>query len=125
MEEICKSQNPLTTTPAKQASLLEAFLMESMRTNCFQSTAVHRTALRPFKFSGGYTIPEGESVQFYQEKIHFDEARYPEAEMFNPSRFHGSRRAVTDVGMEWPFWGVGKNAWYVSLVLEDIRRNRS
>ena len=94
-----------------QTTLLDGFLMESMRTNCFQSTAVHRTALRPFTFSDGYTIPEGESVQFYQEKVHFDVNRYHEPGTFDPRRYGGNRRAATDVSMEWPFWGVGKNAW--------------
>ncbi len=98
-----------------QTPLLESFLMESMRIHCFQSTAAHRTALKPFAFSGGYTIPAGESVQFYQEKTHFDENRYHEPKIFNPCRYCDSGRVATDVSKEWPFWGVGKNAWYVNI----------
>lgn len=35
---------------------LEGFIMESMRIYCFQSTAVHCTALRPLTFSDGNTL---------------------------------------------------------------------
>ncbi|PTB35059.1 uncharacterized protein TrAFT101_006408 [Trichoderma asperellum] len=110
IDEIQGSQIMPSTSRTKQTSLLEGVLMESMRTHCFQATAVHRTAIRPFTFSDGYTVPAGESVQFYQAGVHFDEKRYSEPETFDPTRFQGGLRSVTDVGMEWPFWGVGKNS---------------
>lgn len=85
--------------------------MESMRLHCFQSTAIHRKAIIPFTFSDGYTIPAGQSVQFYQERVYLDENRYGQSTIFDPRRYKGSSRSVTDVGMEWPFWGAGRNAW--------------
>lgn len=87
--------------------------MESMRTHCGQVTAVHRTAVKPFTFSDGYTVPAGQSVQFYQAGMHSSEQYYTRPDTFDPGRFQGGNRSVTDVGMEWPFWGVGKFAWYV------------
>jgi len=90
---------------------MEGVLMESMRSHCGQATAVHRTAIQPFVFSDGYTIPPGQSVQFYQGGVHFDEEKYASPEKFDPGRFEGGLRSVTDIGMDWPFWGVGKNAW--------------
>lgn len=115
IDEIQGSQILPSTSRTKQTSLLEGVLMESMRTHCFQATAVHRTAIRPFTFSDGYTVPAGESVQFYQAGVHFDEKRYSEPDTFDPTRFQGGLRSVTDVGMEWPFWGVGKNSWCVVI----------
>jgi cytochrome P450 len=110
-QEISASPISPSSTTIDPTPVLEGFLMESMRTNSFQSTAVHRTALEPFTFSDGYTIPQGESVQFNQEKVHFDAKRYERPNEFDPCRYRNSRRAATDIGMEWPFWGVGKFAW--------------
>lgn len=91
--------------------LLDAFLMESMRTNSFQSTAVHRTAIKPFTFSDGYTVPAGHSVGFHQERVFLDPETYPDPGSFLPERHMQSSRASTEVGPQWPFWGAGKNAW--------------
>lgn len=90
---------------------MEGVLMESMRLHCFQSTGIHRKALSRFTFSGGYTIPAGQSVQFYQEGVLQNESHYAQATTFNPQRYRGSSRSTTDVGVEWPFWGAGRNAW--------------
>jgi cytochrome P450 len=87
--------------------------MESFRTHCFQLTATHRAAVSDFAFSDGYVVPAGQSVQFYQAGIHLDQERYKDAERFDPERFRGSVKSATDIGMEWPFWGAGKNSWYV------------
>lgn len=107
--EAAPSPPPVSTT-AKDC-LMEGVLIESMRLHCFQSTAIHRKAIKPFTFSDGYTIPANQSVQFYQERVHLDEQRYDQPTAFNPRRYKNSSRSVTDVGMDWPFWGVGRNAW--------------
>ncbi|KAI9660713.1 MAG: hypothetical protein M1821_010065 [Bathelium mastoideum] len=91
--------------------LLESFLVESIRTHCFLSTVIHRVPLKPFTFSDGYSVPKGEIVEFYQHRVMNDDAIYPNAGSFNPSRFKGTGRAATDMGMEWPFWGNSKLAW--------------
>jgi cytochrome P450 len=111
LEEIeAAPSTPPTSTTANDC-LMEGVLMESMRLHCFQSTAIHRKAISPFTFSDGYTIPAGQSVQFYQERVHLDENRYAQSTIFDPQRYYGSSRSVTDVGMKWPFWGAGRNAW--------------
>lgn len=125
IKEIQQSQITPSTSGPRQASLLEGVLMESMRMHCGQTTAVHRTAVQPFTFSDGYTVPAGQSVQFYQAGVHFDEKRYNQPEKFDPTRFQGGLRSVTDIGMEWPFWGVGKNSWYVIINLQGIVYNGS
>ena len=71
IQDMKNSQASSLKSRGAQTSLLEGFLMESMRFYCFQSTAVHRIALKPFTFSGGFTVPAGESIQFYQEKNAF------------------------------------------------------
>lgn len=120
MEEVRQSESTPQTSGPRQTSLLEAVLMESMRTHCGQATAVHRTAVQPFTFSDGYTVPAGQSVQFYQGGVHYDEKRYDRPETFDPTRFQGGLRSATDISMEWPFWGVGKNSWYVFMNLQDF-----
>lgn len=117
IEDVGRSSVSAETTLAAQPPLLDGFLMESMRTNCFQSTAVHRTALIPFRFSDGHAVPQGESVQLYREGIHFDDGRHQQPNLFNPWRYRESRRTATDVAMDWPFWGVGKHAWSVLLFI--------
>jgi cytochrome P450 len=93
--------------------LLEAFLMESMRTKCFQATTIHRVALgKPYRFSDGYTVPTGEVLSFLQQKVYSDDHTYPDAHKFDPSRFLDSGKTATDMpGMEWAFWGNSKLAW--------------
>lgn len=95
--------------------LLESFLMESIRTHCFLATVIHRVPLRPFTFSDGYTVPTGEIVEFYQLRMMSDETIYQEAKRFNLERFNGTGKTSCDMGMNWPFWGNSKLAWYVSL----------
>jgi cytochrome P450 len=91
--------------------LLESFLVESMRTHCFLATVIHRVPLKEYTFFDGYTVPTGEIVEFYQHNVFRDDTIYPNAQKFDPSRFKGTGRASTDMGMEWPFWGNSKLAW--------------
>ncbi|KAF2446078.1 cytochrome P450 [Karstenula rhodostoma CBS 690.94] len=103
-----------------KSPLLEAFAMESWRRNCFQSNTAHRMAMKPFQFSDGYKVPAGEMIEFHQRGIMNDEARYPEPEKFDPSRFLGKNRSLVDTGIEWPFWGVPRyicpGRWHVANV---------
>lgn len=94
-----------------KSPLLEAFAMESWRTNCFQANTAHRIAMRPFTFSDGYKVPAGEAIEFNQHNIMIDEALYPEPDKFNPSHFLGKGRSLVDTGLEWPFWGVPRYIW--------------
>lgn len=91
--------------------LLESFLVESIRTHCFLSTVIHRVPLKPYTFHDGYTVPSGEIVEFYQYSAMRDESIYPNPGKFDPSRFNGTGKSATDMGVEWPFWGNSKLAW--------------
>jgi cytochrome P450 len=91
--------------------LLEAFAMESWRTNCFQANTAHRIAMKPFQFSDGYKVAAGEAVEFNQHRLMTDEALYPQHERFDPSRFLNKNRSLVDTGMEWSFWGVPRYIW--------------
>ncbi|KAF1977810.1 cytochrome P450 [Bimuria novae-zelandiae CBS 107.79] len=100
--------------------LLEAFAMESWRTNCFQANTAHRMAMKPFQFSDGYKVPAGEIIEFHQYGLMNDDAFYPQHEKFDPSRFLGKNRSLVDTGIEWPFWGVPRyicpGRWHVANV---------
>jgi cytochrome P450 len=97
-----------------QLPLLESFLVESIRTHCFLTTVIHRVPLRPYTFSDGHTVPKGETVELYQHKAMGDGSRYEDARTFNSNRFKDTGRAAADMGgVEWPFWGNTKPAWYV------------
>jgi cytochrome P450 len=85
--------------------------VESMRTHCFLSTVNHRVPLKPFTFKDGYTVPQGEVVEYYQYATMNDDALYPEPSKFVPERHMHTGRKATDMGLEWPFWGNSRIAW--------------
>ncbi|KAF1969290.1 hypothetical protein BU23DRAFT_377151, partial [Bimuria novae-zelandiae CBS 107.79] len=66
--------------------LLDAFVTESMRTQCFSSTRIHRIALDDYTFSDGYTVPAGHTVGFNIRRLFNDESIYPCPEAFNAER---------------------------------------
>ncbi|KAF2793132.1 cytochrome P450 [Melanomma pulvis-pyrius CBS 109.77] len=113
LQQECRGVLDDADSDMSKLPLLEAFLMESMRTKCFQSTTIHRVALgKPYTFSDGYSVPAGEILSFLQHKVYSDDTLYAEARNFHPARFQGSGRAATDMpGMEWAFWGNSKLAW--------------
>jgi cytochrome P450 len=101
------------TIPAQldQLPFLEAFVMESMRTKCFQTNTAHRVAVKPFTFSDGHLVPPGEAVEFNQH-IHFNDSDlYPNPTHFDPNRFLGKGKSIVDIGYEWSFWGVPRHIW--------------
>lgn len=91
--------------------LLESFLVESMRTHCFLTTVIHRVPLKSFTFHDGYTVPQGEIVEFFQHRTMNDDVLYPEPYNFDPERHVRTGRKATDMGVQWPFWGNSKLAW--------------
>ncbi len=92
-------------------ALLEAFALESWRTNCFQANTAHRVALKPFEFSDGYKVKAGEAIEFNQHGILWNESVYPEHKKFDPSRFMKKNRSLVDTGLDWPVWGVPRYIW--------------
>jgi cytochrome P450 len=99
------------TADLTKVPLLESFLVESIRTHCFLSTVNHRVPLEAFTFKDGYTVPQGEVVEFYQYGTMNDDTLYPEPGKFDPERHMRTGRKATDMGMAWPFWGNSKIAW--------------
>jgi hypothetical protein len=85
--------------------------MESIRTNCFHVTAAPRIVVKIFTFSDGYNVPAGERVGIHQQGIRYNGYIYPNLEVFLPERNKSTLKKPTDVGSEWPVWGLGKIAW--------------
>ena len=92
---------------------LEAFAMESWRTNCFQANTAHRVAVKPFEFSDGYKVKAGEAIEFNQHGVLWDESLYPEHTRFDPSRFLNKNKSLVDTRLDWPVWGVPRYIWLV------------
>jgi cytochrome P450 len=105
------NSRPLAEAKFDEMPVLEAFIMESLRSHCFQSTTCHRMTVDQFRFSDGYTIPPGEMVKFHSHRMLLDENLYPDSRSFNPNRFSNTGKSLVDTGMEWPFWGVPKMIW--------------
>jgi hypothetical protein len=74
---------------------LEAFAMESWRTNCFQANTAHRIAVKEFAFSDGYTVPVGEMVEFNQHALMTDSAIFANPGVFDPARFTAKSTSST------------------------------
>ncbi|KAF2648817.1 cytochrome P450 [Lophiostoma macrostomum CBS 122681] len=88
---------------------LEAFVMESMRTKCFQANTAHRVAVRSFTFSDGHRVPAGEAVEFNQHAHFNDPALYLDSTKFDPCRFLNKGKSIVDIGYDWSFWGVPRH----------------
>ncbi|KAF2445323.1 cytochrome P450 [Karstenula rhodostoma CBS 690.94] len=93
------------TQSTDRLRLLDAFITESMRTQCFSSTRIHRIALCDFTFFDGYTVATGHTVGFNIRKHFNDEAHYPSATTFVAERHLEALVQATDVSVKWPFWG--------------------
>lgn len=79
-----------------------------------------RKALNDFTFSDGTFVPKGTTIVTPARCIHYDEAFYPNAHVFEPFRFVGPRQAdgedlkhqyVSTTAEYLPF-GYGRHAWF-------------
>lgn len=93
--------------------LLDSFLKESARLSPSDSISLRRKALKTFTFTDGTVVPKGSWVCVPQRAIQRDAAYYHDPECFNGHRFIDQVNDFTDLGARFPFWGLGKRAWYV------------
>jgi cytochrome P450 len=93
--------------------LLDSFLKESTRLSPSDSISLRRKALKTFTFSDGTVVPKGSWVCVPQRAIQRDAAYYENPERFDGHRFIKQGSALTDLDARFPFWGLGKRAWYV------------
>lgn len=100
------------TSDLNNLHLLECFLMESTRVNCFEVGTGRRVALQPFTFSGGHRVELGEWVSYNQKLALHSGSVFKDPENFVPYRFmqggENSEIRFTDINKDWPIWGVKK-----------------
>lgn len=101
--------------------LLDSFLKESARLSPSDSISLRRKALTTFTFNDGTVVPKGSWACVPQRAIQGDAAYYDKPAHFDGHRFVKSRNALTDIGPRFPFWGLGKRAWYVWLIAVRLR----
>src|SRR5689334_20554901 len=92
--------------------------------------STRRKALQSCTFKDGPHVPAGNLVCIPSYSIMNDAALYPKPHVFDGFRFTTSppsgkpgkidgdqdevkMKKVTDVELNFPFWGYGKEAWYV------------
>ena len=79
-----------------------------------------RRALKDFTFSDGTFVPKGTVVVAATRSVHYDEAYYPNAHVFEPFRFADlGKKDGEDVkyhfvstATEYLAFGHGRHAWY-------------
>ncbi|KAL4943637.1 hypothetical protein BDV06DRAFT_210932 [Aspergillus oleicola] len=121
--------------------LLDSFVRESIRCTNSDAITVRRKALRPFDFSDGLRVEQGDWVCVPQRAMMHDGRRYENPRQFDGLRFarankqleNGDQSAnvpeasplgLTDVSIDWPIWGLGNTAcpgrFYAATVLKLI-----
>jgi cytochrome P450 len=89
---------------------------------------IRRKAVTPYTFSDGTHVAAGNWVCVPLHSIQRDSDYYRDPETFEGFRFapsqpmpgQSSRGMYTDTKFSFPFWGMGKRAWYVYTVLPFI-----
>ncbi|KAF7913258.1 hypothetical protein BELL_0464g00040 [Botrytis elliptica] len=116
----------------KNMPLMESFLRESARVNPLDALSIQRKVMKPFTFSSGETIPQGNIIAVPQDALMKSPRYYNDPETFDGFRFvlpedrgrEEPRMKYTDVSSGFPFWGASKKAcpgrWYVSASLKQI-----
>lgn len=114
-------------TSLDDAPLLDALLKESARVHPSDSISIRRKVLKPFTFSDGTHILPGDVACVPSQAIMRDGQIYSNQTVFWPERYltldvdgraapeSRSTARFTDTNMQYPLWGLGRHAWYVSL----------
>lgn len=123
-DEITANTDPCGRIDIEQLHKLDSFLKESARMNASESISLRRKAIHGYHFQDGTHVPRGDWVCVPQRAIMRDPSRYSQAETFDGFRFcHSSdsltskpcdKSRFTSLDPSFPFWGLGKQAWYVS-----------
>jgi len=142
LDEINSEASQLFAQKADGLPLQDSFLKESLRLNFVHAVAGRRKALRPFTFSDGLHVSQGDWVAIpfismmkyggmYSDPDTFDGFRYVERDPRNniPSTIKDQK--ATDPNGKWMVWGVGRilcaGRFYASVVcklaLSDLLKN--
>lgn len=87
-------------------------------------------ACKDFTFSDGSVVPKGTIVAAASRAIHYDDAFYPNAHVFEPFRFsnmskedgEGAKHHFVSTTSDFLAFGHGRHAWYVTcLTCPEVR----
>ncbi|KAJ4423380.1 hypothetical protein N0V82_001984 [Gnomoniopsis sp. IMI 355080] len=98
--------------------LLDSLMRETLRLNSFTEATMQRTAIVPYTFKDGLTVPAGFSVNFTAVQHSLDEDIHgPNAAAFDPKRwikrrqgFDTSKFQFASTSDDWLNWGGGPHA---------------
>lgn len=96
--------------------ILDSFLKESARLHPSDSISVRRKAVRPWRFTDGTYLSEGDVACVPLQAIMRDPKLYSDSLKFDAFRFvdgtgTGNLGRFTDTNFRFPLWGLGKRAW--------------
>ncbi|KAL9125023.1 MAG: hypothetical protein Q9217_005716 [Psora testacea] len=135
-----ESMGDINSMKIDDLPLLDSFIKESMRTNCFEAcqfpvefpvywtsekaliadlsngkVGYRRLALDDFQFLDGYKVAKGDWVGIPLLEMLREETQYPNAHHFDGFRFSRVPRTdawkTTHFHQNWPFWGTQKQLW--------------
>ncbi|MCJ1428551.1 hypothetical protein MMC29_006461 [Sticta canariensis] len=104
-----KSMGDICSMEIDELPILDSFIKESMRTNCFEAS------LKDFVFFDSYKITKGDWVGNSQLSKLQDDAQFPNPTHFDGFRFSNLPRTEswksTQYHQNWPLWGSQKQLW--------------
>ena len=82
---------------------------------CGFVVSIRRKAIAPYTFADGTHIANGNWTCVPLRSMGLNNSRFPNASTFDGFRFCNTSRPhkFTDIDVSFPFWGFGKEAWYV------------
>jgi cytochrome P450 len=118
-EELMTHYQGVVPTKAVLAKLteLDKFLDEALRMNSATTLTSERIVLQDFTFKDGTVLPRGTMIGVPNRAAHYDPARYPSPETFNPDRSVpvGSKRSTSELTcttrVDHLHFGYGRHAW--------------
>ncbi|KAI1789139.1 cytochrome P450 [Ganoderma leucocontextum] len=85
-----------STSSFAQMWKLDSILRESQRYNGFTLASLMRVAMKDIILDNGMLIPKGTILGVPAHPMHFDDAHFPNADVFDPFRFARMREAARD-----------------------------
>ncbi|KAI0046805.1 cytochrome P450 [Auriscalpium vulgare] len=121
-----------TKSALQKMHKLDSFLRESQRMRGVHVLTLMRSALKPFTFSDGTTIPAGTLVACTSRALHHDDEIYPDADEFKGFRFsslreqegQSTKHQMVAIDQEYLAFGLGRHAcpgrFFAASMLQQV-----